>query len=475
MSGLVDAIVEECVNQRTTSKRVMVSANCLGITTRVTTEKSKSSDIMSLLNSNVGGDKKAKDSRPKEKAALGTLQCKVKWGDMVQDGKSMQYITTTVGEKYILQSIAQEFFNRGYTVIGVSDCIGTLMNFRQTEEATFDHKGKVIFDFDTTFNIIYLSKDLPIYINAISYMDSFELKERILPLVQDAVEQVGRSPKIFITGSMMRDTQLYCELIDRLESMGYSVYDLFDRPEVDPETGLEPGTGRLVLTPDYAINIAMLMSAYAKSVVSLKPSVGMEVVFKRNSKALAAVALVLSLICFGVAAFMTVMTQFEVMDMNNNPPRVDSLNQQIETLKNQKAQLDATYATLTQADVLVLDTIDFIYSYSLQAPLINIISVDTKDMLNTTVVDASGTATVQETGEIVTGTATGMEHTSGVVRQPVIIRGYARTAEAAIAFYDQLSRHDLPSTPTLSGLEEYTLPNDIDKVHIFEITIGGVS
>ena len=122
-----------------------------------------------------------------------------------------------------------------------------------------------------------------------------------------------------------------------------------------------------------------------------------------------------------------------------------------------------------------MDTIDFIYSYSLQAPLINIISIDTKDMLNTTVVDASGTATVQETGEIVTGTATGMEHTSGVVRAPVVIRGYARTAEAAIAFYDSLARHDLPSTPELSGLEEYTLPNEVDKVHIFEITIGGVS
>lgn len=473
MSGLIDAIVEECMNQRTTSKRVMVSTNCLGITTRVSTEAAKGTDLRALLSSDVGGGKKDKTKAPKEKAALGTLQSKVAWGDMVKDGKAIRQVTTTVGDKYILQSLAQEFFQRGYQVVGVSDCVGTLMNFRQTEEATFDHKGKVIFDFDTSFNVIYLDKDLPVAINPISYMDAFELQDRILPLVQDAAEQVGRSPKIFITGSMMQDTQLYCSLIDRLESMGFIVYDLFDRPEVDPDTGLEPGTGRPVLTPDYAINIAMLMSAYAKNVVCLKPSVGLDAMFKQNVKALAVVALIAAIACFGVAAFFTVMTQLDVMEMESNPPKVDSLNSQIESLKASNDQLQATINTLTQADVTVLDTVDFAYSYSLTAPLINLISIDTKDMLNSTVVDSSGTVMLQETGEVVTGAATGMEHISGVQRQAIVIRGYARNEAAAVDFFNQLSRRELPTAPTLSGIEEYTLPNGIDKVHIFEITIGG--
>ena len=273
MSGLVDAILSECANQRTSAKRVMVSTNCLGITTEVHGDTSKTASIMELLSSDLGAKKKDKGSQDKQKGSLGTLQCKVSWGDLVQDGKATRQVTTTVGDKFVLQSMVQEFFHRGYQVISVSDCVGSLMNFRQAEEATFDHKGKVIFDFDTTFTSINLLKDLPISINPFSYMDAFELQDRILTMVQDAVESVGRSPKIFITGSMMRDTQLYCSLIDKLEGMGYSVYDLFDRPMVDPDTGLEPDTGRPVLTPDYAINIAMLMSAYAKNVETLTTKV----------------------------------------------------------------------------------------------------------------------------------------------------------------------------------------------------------
>lgn len=476
MSGLVDAIVEECAQQRTSSKRVMISTNCLGIDTRVSTEASKARDLASLLSSDLGGGgggKNKRGAKTKDHVALGTLQCKVGWGDMIQDGKAFRQVTTTVGEKYMLQSIAQEFFQRGYQIIGISDCIGTLMNFRQSEEATFDHKGKIIFDFDTSFSAIYLMKDLPVSIVQLSYMDSFELQDRIVQLVQDALEQVGRSPKIFITGSMMRDTQLYCQLIDRLESLGYAVYDLFDRPDVDPDTGLEPGTGRPVLTPDYAINIAMLMSAYAKNVVVLKPSVGFEVVFKRNSKALASVALLASIACFGVAAFFTVMTMFDIMDMESNPPRVDSLNSEIQSLQNNIAQAQATLDTLTQADVTVLDTINFVYSN--QSPMISIISIDTRDMLNNIVVDSAGTVTVEETGEVVTGTATGMEHVPGKQRASIIIRGYARTYDAAVDFYNKLYNYGLPIDPTIKGIEEYTLPNGRDQVQIFEIEIGGAT
>ena len=193
MAGLVDAIIEECANQRTSSKRVMISTNCLGITTQVFSEASKTSDFKSMLSGDIGG-KKDGSGKKREKAAVGMMQCKVSWGDMVLDGKALRQITTTTGDKYILQSLAKEFFQRGYTIVSVSDAVGTLMNFRQAEEATFDHKGKVIFDFDTSFSVINMVKDLPVAINPISYMDAFELNERILAMVQDAAEQVGRSP-----------------------------------------------------------------------------------------------------------------------------------------------------------------------------------------------------------------------------------------------------------------------------------------
>lgn len=474
MSGLVGAILEECVNQRTSARRVVISSNCFDIETKVSSEESKTADIMKMLSADLGSGGKKKDKTKSEKGSLGTLQCKVSWGDLIKDGRAMRQVTTTVGDKFILQSLTQEFYNHGYTVVSVADCIGTLLNFRQAEEATFDHQGKVIFDFDTCFTSAYLSKDLPVSINGISAMDGYELQERILPLVQDAVDSVGRSPTVFITGSMMRDTMLYNSLIDRLESMGYAVYDLFERPEVDPDTGLEPETGRPVLTPDYAINCAMLMSAYAKSVVSLQPKVGLDVLFKQNSKALAGIALVIALAFFGFTTFTAGMTMLDVMEMNNNPPRVDSLQNEINNLMAQQTQLQNTINTLTQADVTVLDTLNFIYAN--QSPLINIVSVDTVDMINTTTVDASETTpetpVYDENGnEIVAGAAgaTG----SQAAREAIKIRGYARTAEAAIDFYNRLFHYDLPVDPVLNGVEKFTLPNGYDEVHIFEIEIGG--
>ena len=472
MSGLVGAILEECANQRTSAKRVVISSNCFEIQTTVSSEESKTRDFMKMLSADLGSGKKDK-TKNKEKGSLGLLSCKVSWGDLISDGKAMKQTTTTTGDKFVLQSLTQEFYSRGYTVVSVSDCIGTLMNFRQAEEATFDHQGKVIFDFDTCFTTAYLSKDLPVAINPVSSMDSFELQERIVPMVQDAVDQVGRSPIIFLTGSMMRDTMLYASLIDRLESMGYAVYDLFERPEVDPDTGLEPGTGRPVLTPDYAINCAMLMSAYAKNVVALQPKVGMNVLFEQNSKALAGIALVIALAFVGFTGFTAAMTMLDVMDMNNNPPRVDSLQSQINSLTAQQTQLQNTLGTLTQADVTVLDTINFVYAN--QSPLINIVSIDTVDMINTTTVDSGNTTPgtyVDANGNEIYAGASGATGTD-TARQAIKIRGYARTAEAAIDFYNRLFHYDLPVDPVLKGVEKFILPNGYDEVHIFEIEIEG--
>lgn len=476
MSGLVDAILEECVNQRTSAKRVVISSNCFGIETTVSTEESKTADIMKMLSADLGsGGNKDKKKKTSDKGSLGTLQCKVSWGDLIHDGKANRQVTTTVGDKFTLQYMTQEFYSRGYTVVSVSDCISTLFNFRQAEEATFDHQGKIIFDFDTCFTSAYLAKDLPVAVNPISYLDSYELQERILQLVQDSVDVIGRSPTVFLTGSMMRDTMLYNSLIDRLESMGYQVYDLFDRPEVDPETGLEPDTGRPVLTPDYAINCAMLMSAYAKNVVALTPKVGLDVLFKQNSKALAGIAMVIALAFFGFTAFIAGTTMLDVMSMNNNPPRVDSLQNEINNLTAQQTTLQNTINTLTQADVTVLDTLSFIYAN--QSPLINIVSVDTVDMINTTNVDTSQTAPgtiTDENGNVISGGASGVTST-GETRGAIVIRGYARTAGAAIDFYNRLFHYDLPVDPVLKGVEKFMLPNNKDEVHIFEIEIGGFS
>ncbi len=461
MSGLIDVILNECQNQRTSSRRVMISTNCLGIQTEITTEQGRSS-IKDMLTADIGGSKKDKNPN-KKKGSLGNLTCVVSWGELIKDGRACRQVSTTSGDKFICTSLAQEFYRRGYEVISVADCPGTLMNFRQAEEATFDHKGKAIFDFDTCFNSILLVKDLPVVIKDYNPMDTFELKERILTMVQDAIETTGRNPKIFLTGSMMQDTELYGSLIDRLEGSGYSVYDLFDRPTVDPETGRDPSTGRTVLTPDYAINIAMLMSAYAKSVVALTPKIGFDEIFKKNSKNVATFGLIAASLVFLFAGFNAGKTLLAMKTMKDRPPQVSQLQSTISNLQAQQTQLQNTINTLTQADVTVLDTLDFIYSN--KSPLINIVSVDTKDMLPSANVDTSGTtagdASTEEGGVHVAKT-----------REAIIIRGYARTDNAAIDFYQKLFNYGLPTDPVLNGVEKYTLPDGTD-VHVFEIEIGG--
>ena len=81
--------------------------------------------------------------------------------------------------------------------------------------------------------------------------------------------------------------------------------------------------------------------------------------------------------------------------------------------------------------------------------------------------DAQATAGA-ETEEPVDGTVGG----SSYVRENIIVRGYARTGNEAVSYFDRLFNYGLPGDPTLNGVQRYTLP-DGDEVYAFEIEIAG--
>ncbi len=467
MSGLIDAIVNECHNQRANCRRVMICSDCLGIDTIVESEnkkggaKSALTGDLSQLFGGGGGKKKDKNSKPS--LSPDKMSCKITWGELVEDGVISKKITTSTGDKFVLKSLVKEFYNRGYDVISITDNMGLLINFRHTEEATFDSQGKIIMNFDGPVRVLCMHKDLPVDITPYSPMTEDEILERIDSMVSECYEKVGRNPKVFLAGALMSNAYLYNALIERLETVGVRVYDLFDRPEPDPNN-----EGKL-FTADYSANIAMFMSAYAKNIVTILPAIEFSEVFRKNSKAIASVFLVIACVALASTGFLAVTRYLEVQAMQDAPPQVSSLEGQIQNLQGNQASLQSTIDTLTQADVTVLDLMNFIVNN--ESPLVTIVSLDTLDMLppsysvegETTVVDNSSTA-----DDTIEGDAGG----PGAVREAIILRGYARTGPAAVGYYDRLFNSGLAVDPVLNGIEKCELP-DGDEVYIFEIQIGG--
>lgn len=471
MTGLVDSIVNECRNQRSNCRRVMVCSDCFGIETNIISENSRGS-LKSVLTGDIStvfgsGKGKGKDKRPKSSMAPDKMSCKVVWGALVEDGSVSKKVTESIGDKFVLKSLVQEFYKRGYDVLSISDCVGVLMNLRYTEEATFDSQGKIIINFDGDCTVLSLKKDLPVDITRIPPMVEDEILDRIDGIVAECLDRVGRNPRVYVSGVLMRNTYLYNAILDKLELSHCCVYDMFDRPQEEPDN-----SGK-IFTPDYTVNMAMLMSAYAKNIVTILPAIEFSEVFRKNSKAIASVFLALSIVSLGVSGFLAGSRFIKLREVQNNPPQVAMLEGQIQTLQANQVSLQSVIDTLTQADVTVLDLMNFIVNG--ESPMVTIVSVDTLDMLppslavdgvgDTLVVTSDSAAGVDET---ITGGSGG----PGSTRQPIILRGYARSAPAAVGYYDRLFNLGLPVDPVLNGIEKYELPNG-EVVHIFEIQIGG--
>lgn len=465
MNGLVETIVNELKNRNVNCKRLMISSDCFGIDTVVRSEKAGIS-ISEALTGDLGALRKQKKKDSNNKLSPDKSSCKIVWGTMPKDGVVMKQITESIGDKFMLKSLVMEFYRRGYEVISLSDTVGSLINFRHTEEATFDSQGKVIFNVGETIRRICLFKDLPVHIEKYPPITVDELNERMDNFIESAVELVGRNPKVYITGEQMRNTDLYNNLVDRLENNGYAVYDLFDKPLAD-EFGMNPTTGLPVLTADYSANICMFMAPFAKNNISILPPIGFVEAFKKNSKLFsclilsASVVILLSTVALAASRFLT------MQNIQANPPKAPSMEATIQSLESMKVSLESTVTTLTQADVTVLDLMNFIDTH--ESEFVTIISVDTNDMLPSLIeVDNSGTTqemtqTDEYSEEIVD---TGLSE-----REPIIVRGYARSGPMAISYFDSMFNSGLPVDPVLNGIEKYELPNG-EEVFIFEIQIG---
>lgn len=473
MSGLVSAIVDECKNHHVNSKRVMVCSDCFGIDTEISYDNT----IGGLKNLLTGDLKSLKSQKaPKERASSSPdkMTCKQSWGELTVDGAVKRVTTRSSGDKYMLKSLVQEFYGRGFEVIFVSGSQEVLMNFRQTEPASFDSQGKIIFDYDVFCGMSVFFKDVPVELSRLSMIDTDQVSERLHSQLNQALRKTGRNPRIYLTGSIFRNTDLYGQLIDELESDGYVVYDLFNRPEIDDtyESRLAMGEIEPVMTPDYSANIAMLMSPFTKTLISMTPQVDLSDAFKKNSKAVATLVVTASCACFVVAAGLAGLRFYNMFQIKNNPSNVSNLQSMVSTLQMKQASLNSTIETLTQADTTILELMKFIDTN--QSDRVCVVSVDTEDMLADSVsVDTSGVAVTDPsatgTDQNVSGTAGG---STGTVRQPIIIRGYAKTGNEAVNYFNRLFKYGLPVDPVLNGVERYTLPND-EEVYIFEIEIGG--
>ena len=469
MSGLVSAIVTECKEHHVTTRRVMVCSDCFNIETDINLEEGVGG-IKNIMSGDISFGKKKKTNVPE--VAPDSMVCKCSWGDIVRDGVACKVSSRSVGDKYMLKSLAQEFYQYGYEVIYISGTQEVLLNFRQTEPAGFDSQGKIIFDYDVACRTSILLKDIPLEFQSLPMLNKQELLERIMSQIKYALGITGRNPRIYLAGSVFSDTELYNMCLDHLEMEGYLVYDLFERPVKDDDYYQKVAMGEIrpILSADFSANVAMLMTSFAKTVVSLTPQLGLEESLKKNSKALATVFFGFSCVVL-VASLVTGAIRFvKLNEARNNPSQLANLQSQMATLTARQQSLNSTIDTLTQADTTVLDLIGFVTDN--QSDRVTVVSIDTRDML-TSAEEGYGmeVTTDSATVEEITGEAGG----PGYIRENIIVRGYAKSGSEAVSYYNKLFNSGLmPTDPILNGVERYELP-DGSEAYVFEIEIGGES
>lgn len=478
MSSLVKTIVDSCREYRVSTKKVMVCSDCFGIETGFTNslgagsiKQALSGDIKSLFKKTKGGDDDIQTTPDK-------MVVRCSWGELIRDGVSRNMITKTSGDRYMLKSLVQEFYKYGYEVIFISGTQEVLINFRQTDPANFDSQGKVIFDFDIDCRSIILLKDVPVEFPKLNFVDDSELLNRMMSMLKQSLVTTGRNPTIYITGTRFVDCYLYNELVSGLETEGYTVYDLFNHPELPEnyESLLAMGEVEPILTPDYSANIALMMSAFASTVIQLTPNVELYDMIKKNAQTVATLALVAAGVFVVATGVLAGLRFFNIQNMEAHPSDVDSLNAQIATLTSRQQSLQETLNTLTKADTSILDLLEFVEAN--QSDRVYVVSIDTTDQLPNTTDEGYGlttevTGTAEAVGETVADTVEEVTPDGpSAERQKVVIRGYAKTSPEAVAYYNQMYNSGLPISPVLNGIEEYSLP-DGDKVYIFEIEVRG--
>lgn len=467
MSGLVSAIVAGLKEHHTTSRRIMVCSDFFGIETTITTTTNVGG-ITQLLKGDVKSLKLAKP-QAKMSYTADKIICRQVWGELTEDGKLVRYSSETVGDRYLLKSLVDEFYNYGYEVIFISGAQEVLLNFRETEPATFDSQGKIIFNYDEKCGVAVFHKDVLVHVDSMEMPDMDEIHMRLRTQLLNVANIAGRNPKIYLAGRVFSNLKLYNALIAALEAEDYIVYDLFNRPGSEPdfEEKLQSGEIMPPLSPDYSANIAMFMAPFEKNLISLTPPSDISDVFRRNSQAIATLVLCAAIGLAALSAVFAGERGWRMLQMKRDPSRVSYLQSQINMQMQRQQSLNATIKTLTEADTTILQLMDFIEKN--KSPAVRVVTVDTSDMLPVSMsVDMSDVYIGADPS-----TETDVEERHGP-RESIILRGYARTGNDAVDYYNKLFNFGLAQDPILNGVERYVLPGG-EEVYVFEIEIGGVN
>lgn len=474
MSGLVSAIVEECKKQQVMSRNVVISIP-FGISSNFSHTEG-SLGLRELLKQDIGksGKKKDKSQEPKATKSADKSKISVRWGSFLDGGSSYVSKEETQGDSYMLKSLVKEFYINGFTVVGVSNPVNSLIPLRLTETSNFDTQGKILIDVDYYTNVVTLCRDVPVDCSTRQTVEDSELEAQILSIARDKVKRTGKAPRVYLTGARLKDAELYGQVTDALEGAGFKTYTLFEKDSEEDEI------------PDvsYGINAGLLMAQQAKTAF-LTPNIDLSTKLEKNSGAFGtlgvAVCGVAAIAALGVGLY----RGYQLYQVKNDPSRCAMLEQQLSQSKASQVSMNNTIAILSQTDATVQNLLEFIQDNN--SDTVKIVSIDTAEMLVTSegtatgVVDSfavSGTATGAGTGTapaasdttpVVTGSAGGSTQSS---RQPIICRGYATLGAAAVMYYQKLFNSGLVTDPVLNGVERQTLPNG-QEVYVFEIQIGG--
>ena len=513
MSGLVNCITDELENSGFTAKRVYIASSSLRIES-------------SLEITDDSG--KAQPSKADE-ASNTSIVSKQVYGSIVYDNKVCTSTVISIGDSYVLRSLAESFDAKGYQVVSIEDSITTVMNLAKLTKYTFDFPGKVIISFGNTTKYICYNKDCPVSINEygarisdmiaqiadalkMTYQEINTLffkyglimsEEAIRELMSRGIDPNGyfdaiRGCCLSYLEQLKEEVDAECEtkglgrcyiivtggyadipgLYDMLEHEFCDEYKILLRNAIphmyeNEYFVIQNKTGARDIGAVYGTCTGFLLKDMFRQSINLLPKYQKLDSSTNMTSALKGFAF-MSAAAFVVAVIMLVITCFSYMSTPIVPISGDDLNYQRETLLHKEEQLDKQLEAVGSLKTTGASLVGLCNRYS--GGMLTVISIDSTDVLT------SGEDETQGTTGSTDGSASSdaqdanvqpVEDMTTVVNNDYTIRGFAADPSYVTAFFENICANGYKGKATMNdGIRKVTLPSMVE-MYIFEIIVKG--
>lgn len=432
--------------------------------------------------------------RDKEKESNKIVHRK-SWGHYISETDQGEMITVTSVEKDLVESLFTEFREFGYRVKSLEGVPTALFYLRKFVPSSYDAQNKLIIYADNQDEgVAYqITKDAPSGRKPLHFSDSMveRFADRVVNVIKEEISLLRwHNPHVMLVGDAFTGSEDYLEISRVLKELDLYNIDLYgtwrDRgaPINSVRVITQPGQD-LALDGRYGIGICLLARKLEAKPENMVEGIRWGGLRKGQKKAIMGAAHFAAMLFLTYGVLNTAVSSYEMAVAQIEYNRASSASEdQVLIAETERDKAKAQLDSLHTIDNRYKDIFRFVYQ-QVNADL-NIASVDTQDMIPTTM-GAESVYDTPATAETPSNPSAAPEHVDGVEgteappaptafslanhkNQTIVIRGYARTTEGPIQLHNALIQVGLGEVKVV-GVEQFTLPSG-EPLFAFELTVG---